>query len=170
MPKNKGKGGKKFRRGKHANETKRPLVLKNEEEDQCYGQVMKILGNGRFEVNCYEKDDNDNFIMKSRLCIIRGSMRKKVWIKMSDIVLVSLRSFQDDRADIMYKYEDYEVSDLLKINHIPNISDINNDNLLFENSGDDTTSFNKNTSYNDIYNSIDNTNIEEESEEDNNSE
>jgi len=35
---------------------------------------------------------------------IRGSMRKKVWVSTGDIVLVSLRDFQDEKCDINHKY------------------------------------------------------------------
>ena len=131
MPKN--KGGKKFRRGKHNNETKRPLILKNENEDQCYGHVIKVLGGGRFTVECYEKPVNI-FIKKERCCLVRGSMRKRVWINVGDIVLVSLRIFQDEKADIMYKYDEYEVPELVNQEHIPNISDFSstaNENVEF---------------------------------------
>ena len=86
MPKNKGKGGKKFRRGKHTNETDRTLLLCDKEENQCYGLVTKTLGNGRFDVNCYEQDENKNFIMTARQCLVRGNMRKKVWVNVNDLV------------------------------------------------------------------------------------
>ena len=39
-------------------------------------------------------------------------MRKKIWISKNDIVLVSLREFQDDKADIIYKYDNSEVRKL----------------------------------------------------------
>ena len=48
MPKNKGKGGKNRKRGKNENEEeKRELVYK--EDGQEYGQVFRMLGNGRLE-------------------------------------------------------------------------------------------------------------------------
>jgi len=37
-------------------------------------------------------------------------MRKKVWINQGDIVLLSLRDFQDDKADVIVKYTPDEVS------------------------------------------------------------
>ena len=42
MPKNKGRGGKNFRRGKNENETKRELIFI--EEDTEYAKVLKMLG------------------------------------------------------------------------------------------------------------------------------
>ena len=47
MPKNKGKGGKKFKRGKHENISKREMIFKEENEGQAYAVVDKMLGNGR---------------------------------------------------------------------------------------------------------------------------
>jgi len=155
MPKNKGKGGKKFRRGKHDNENKRQLVLCNHLDNQCYGMVTKVLGSGRFNVNCYKLDDdiikkikelmdsknpNDKyrisslekrFVMKSRICHVRGNMRKRVWINLNDLVLVSLRDFQDDKADIMYKYESYEINDLKNNNDLPDLIELSEENIAF---------------------------------------
>jgi len=96
MPKNKGKGGKNRKRGKNVNvdEEKRELVLK--EEGQEYAQVLRMLGNGRLEAQCFDG--------KTRLCHIRGNMRKKVWVTPGDIVLIGLREFQDAKADVILKY------------------------------------------------------------------
>ncbi|KAI8051502.1 hypothetical protein BDF22DRAFT_777095 [Syncephalis plumigaleata] len=92
MPKNKGKGGKNRRRGKNENDgEKRELILK--EEGQEYAQVVKMLGNGRLEAQCFDGE--------KRLAHIRGKLRKKVWINQGDIILLSLREFQDNKADVM---------------------------------------------------------------------
>jgi initiation factor 1A len=39
----------------------------------AYGQVLRMLGNGRVEAFCF----NDG---QKRICHIRGKMRKKVWV------------------------------------------------------------------------------------------
>ena len=46
-------------------------------------------------------------------------MRKKVWIKINDVVLVSLREFEQGKADIIYKFEIPEINYLKKENEIP---------------------------------------------------
>ncbi|KAH9083876.1 eukaryotic translation initiation factor 1A [Lactarius deliciosus] len=95
MPKNKGKGGKNRRRGKNENDDdKRELVFR--EDGQEYAQVTKMLGNGRLEALCFDGE--------KRLAHIRGKMRKKVWINQGDIILLSLREFQDGKADVIVKY------------------------------------------------------------------
>ncbi|KAI4308423.1 hypothetical protein L6164_031501 [Bauhinia variegata] len=95
MPKNKGKGGKNRKRGKNeADDEKRELVFK--EDGQEYAQVLRMLGNGRCEATCIDGT--------KRLCHIRGKMHKKVWIAAGDIILVGLRDYQDDKADVILKY------------------------------------------------------------------
>lgn len=109
MPGKGSKGGKNRRRGKNESSTdKRELVFKEEGEGEPpsapnnrhpapdYAQVLKMLGNGRLEAFCFEDGIK-------RLCHIRGKMRKKVWINTGDVVLVSLREYQDERGDVIYK-------------------------------------------------------------------
>jgi len=119
MPKNKGKGGKNRRRGKNENESaKRELDLK--EDGQEYGQVIKLLGNSRLRCHCFDG--------KERLCSIRGKMRKKQWINTNDIVLLGLRDFQDEKADVIQKYNPDEARRLKAQGHIP-------DNINIEDGG-----------------------------------
>ena len=62
-------GGKNRRRGKNENDDdKRELVFR--EDGQEYAQVIKMLGNGRLEAQCFDGE--------KRLAHIRGKMRKKV--------------------------------------------------------------------------------------------
>merc|ERR1712185_502405 len=116
MPKNKGSGGKKVKRGKgDTNNEKRELIFK--EDGQEYGQVQRMLGNGRCEVQCFDGT--------KRLCHIRGKMRKKVWVNQGDIVLVSLRDFQDEKGDIIHKYQADEARNLKTYKELPENFKIN---------------------------------------------
>ncbi len=105
MPKKKSKKNK----GSYVKE-KRELQFK---EDGCeYARVIKMLGNARLTGKCFDG--------KERLCIIRGSMskRRKVWIKVGDIILVGLRDFQDDKCDVLLKYNEDEVKSLIAYGEI----------------------------------------------------
>lgn len=77
-----------------------------------YGYITKKLGDGRFTVFCYDK--------KQRLAIIRGNMRKKVWVNVGDICLLGLREFQDDKCDIMQKFNPDQVTKMLQRKLIDN--------------------------------------------------
>lgn len=78
-----------------------PCFTKHSTRYTEYAQVLKMLGNGRVEAQCFDGT--------KRLAHIRGKMRKKVWINQGDIVLLSLRDFQDDKADVIVKYTPDEV-------------------------------------------------------------
>ncbi|KHJ79044.1 putative translation initiation factor eIF-1A [Oesophagostomum dentatum] len=64
--------------------------LDTKDVGQEYGQVSKMLGNGRVLAFCFDG--------KQRVCHIRGKLRKKVWINTGDIILVGLRDYQDDKV------------------------------------------------------------------------
>jgi len=120
MPKNKGKGGKNRRRGKNENDReKRELIFK--EDGQEYAQVIKMLGNGRLEAQCFDGT--------KRLCHIRGKLRKKVWINQSDIILIGLREYQDHKADVIMKYTADEARNLKTYGELPDTAKINADNF-----------------------------------------
>merc|ERR550539_1865645 len=98
------------RRGtKDGDEVKRELLIK--EDGQEYAQVTKMLGNGRLEAFCFDG--------KQRQCHIRGKMRKKVWVNKEDIILLGLRDFQDNKADVIYKYKPDEIRELKKMKQLP---------------------------------------------------
>ena len=131
MPKNKGKGGKNRRRGKNESElVKRELVFK--EDGQEYAQATKMLGNGRLEAICFDG--------VTRLCHIRGKLRKKVWINQADIVLVGLREFQDAKADVILKYSADEARNLKSYGEFPESVKIN-EAVEFGGEGDDDIEF-----------------------------
>jgi len=105
-------GGNKHKKKKNnpsTTEIERELVFKVESQE--YGQVSRLLGNCRLEIQCFDG--------KTRLGNIRGSMRKKVWIKVNDVVLVSLRDFEDGKCDVIHKYESKEVNRLKMLDEIP---------------------------------------------------
>jgi translation initiation factor 1A len=109
-------GGKNRRRGKNENDNeKRELVFK--EEGQEYAQVVKMLGNGRLEAMCFDGE--------KRLAHIRGKLRKKVWINQGDIILLSLRDYQDEKGDVIMKYTADEARSLKAYGELPEHAKIN---------------------------------------------
>jgi translation initiation factor 1A len=116
------KGGKKHKRGKKDGYETKALRLK--EEGQEYAQITACKGNCRFDVKCFDGKD--------RMAIVCGSMRKRVFVNMKDIVLVSIRDFQDDICDIIEKYQDSQVHQLKSGKHIPDFINIEEDNEFCE--------------------------------------
>lgn len=126
MPKNSGKGGKKHRKHKNQTITKREMIWKD--NNQAYAIVDKMLGNGRVSLSYFTRDEDEHLKKNHALGIIRGTMRrKKIWIKIEDVVLVGLREFEDGKVDILHKYDYDETKSLELIQEIPLIEHTNTD-------------------------------------------
>jgi len=62
------------------------------------GIAVQMMGFDRILVNCQDG--------KERLCRIRGKLKRRVWIRQGDIVLVSPWDFQTDtRGDVIWRYK-----------------------------------------------------------------
>jgi len=108
------KGGNKTKKQKKVNPDKedRKIDLKDVLEFQEYAQVLKVFGNSRYEANCFDG--------KVRLAHARGSLKKKkVFVKLGDVVIVSLREFEDAKCDIIHVYNQKEIKELKKLGEIP---------------------------------------------------
>ena len=125
-------GGKNRRRGKNENDNeKRELTFK--EEGQEYAQVLKMLGNGRLEALCFDGE--------KRLAHIRGKLRKKVWINQGDIILLSLRDYQDEKGDVILKYSADEARSLKAYGELPESAKINETDTYGHEGVDDNVEF-----------------------------
>ena len=79
---------------------------------EVLGVVEKLLGYDRLIVRCVDGH--------TRLCRIRGKMKRKVWIKEGDVVLVSPWDFQSEtRGDVTWRYTYNQVDWLAKNKYIP---------------------------------------------------
>jgi translation initiation factor 1A len=75
------------------------------------GVAIKLLGFDRVLVKCQDG--------KERLCRIRGKMKRRVWIREGDVVLVSPWDFQTDkRGDIFWRYTRAQAEMLRKKGYI----------------------------------------------------
>ena len=121
MPRGAGKGGKTRKKTKNQNFTRRALTLK--EDGQEYALVSKMLGSSRVECVCAD--------LKKRICLIRGKMKNRVWIRAGDLVLISLREdLEDDKGDIILKYTNDEFKDLKKMGELPETLKMDEDAIV----------------------------------------
>ena len=79
---------------------------------QLYGISLAPLGDKRFNIQCQDG--------KTRICRVRGSMgkRKSNRVIAGSHVIISLRDFQDDKGDIIFKLSDDEVRKLKSMGEI----------------------------------------------------
>ncbi|OTA61588.1 nucleic acid-binding protein, partial [Hypoxylon sp. EC38] len=115
------KGGKSRQRGKKemVNQRKhaerRDLLFK--EVSQEYAYIEKSLGTGRFRARPLKTDGSGR--QPVLLGIVRGNMRHKVFVHQNDIVLLTLRDFEDSKADIIHLYTESEVRKLIEYGELP---------------------------------------------------
>ena len=120
MPRGRGRGGRHRKKG--AGTGKRELVYK--EEGQEYGQVSKLLGSGRMEVNCFDG--------KTRLAKVRGKFKRRVWVNVGDIILVNVREFDEGKGDIIHVYYYDEAKALKQVGELPSDTNITENKALEE--------------------------------------
>jgi translation initiation factor 1A len=137
------KGGKAYKKTKHASTENEPFT--EIQKDQMYGRVVRNLGGLNLMVYC-----NDN---KERICHIRGSMRKRVWMNAGDVVIISFRELSSDdsaqRGDIVAKVDpkfyarirkDPDVNERLFIGKESGATNNNDESgFIFANEGEDVS-------------------------------
>lgn len=78
------------------------------EPGQQYARVLAMLGNNRVRARLADASE--------RVCKIRGSMRRRQWVHVGDVVLVALRDgLAGDTADIVFCYQPAEVQRLHRL-------------------------------------------------------
>ena len=106
-------------RRKHGGESSKEIPYKDDSGEQAYARVTKILGNGRVMVKC-----EDNAEWQAR---VRGSMRRRQWVHVGDMVLACKRPFENDgkmtKADIVHVYSADAVSKMTRVGELLKITD-----------------------------------------------
>lgn len=111
------KGGKKFKRGKKNTSEKINMVFA-EDSGEEYAKVIKLLGNGRIQVILKDRTE--------KLCIIPGRFKKKkIRVTIGSVILIAIRDYQPDKADVLFLYNDSQLEILLKSEYIPNFFKLN---------------------------------------------
>ncbi|WP_331235518.1 translation initiation factor eIF-1A [Natronorarus salvus] len=90
------------------NEGRRSLRMP--EEGEVFAEVTDMLGANRVAVRCADGTE--------RTARIPGRMRKRVWIREGDVVLVEPWDWQDEKADVTWRYEKADADQLRREGHI----------------------------------------------------
>jgi translation initiation factor 1A len=79
-----------------------PMVLPGGTDE--VGTVEQMMGFDRLLIRFADG--------RKRVCRIRGKMKKRVWIREGDVVLVSPWDFDPTKGDIFYRYTKDQVREL----------------------------------------------------------
>jgi initiation factor 1A len=107
MPKSNAQGGKKHKRGKKNKlpEDTGTANMPKAGSNQVYGLVKSKLGGKRVLLECTDS--------KTRHGIIPGSMYKRVWLNIGDVVMCTIATIgKTDSCTVNYKYNNKEATAL----------------------------------------------------------
>lgn len=80
--------------------------LPNKRNREIFACAELMMGANHIRVRCFDG--------VTRMGRIKGKIKKKVWIREGDILIVVPWSFQDDKCDIIYRYTGPQVEWLRK--------------------------------------------------------
>ncbi|MEM0117348.1 MAG: translation initiation factor eIF-1A [Conexivisphaerales archaeon] len=90
-------------------EALKELVLP--EKGEILGRVVKLMGSDHIMVQCTDG--------KTRMGRIRGKLKRRIWIREGDVVLVAPWDFNDQRCDILWRYTVAQVDYLRENQYLP---------------------------------------------------
>lgn len=116
------KGAKK--KNKNFQPAKRVLIFKEDMQEYC--KMTKMLGGLHIMVMLPDKSEV--------MAVIPGRFRKRCFMKVGDVLIVSMREYEESKCDVCYKYLEDEVRMLATYNEIPNffLDSFDNSNEDFE--------------------------------------
>lgn len=84
--------------------------LRMPDDGEVFAEVTDMLGANRVSVRCADGVE--------RTARIPGRMQKRVWIRENDLVIVDPWDWQDEKADIVHRYEQSEADQLRNEGHL----------------------------------------------------
>lgn len=80
---------------KNEGDIRKGMIYPN--KNDILGVVVKNYGQTRMNIKCQDGE--------TRICRVRGKMKKRVWVREGDVVLISPWDFQSsEKGDIIFRY------------------------------------------------------------------
>lgn len=83
--------------------------------NEMIGVIVQGLGGNKMDVRCSDG--------KNRNCRVPGKYKRKLWLRPKDVVIVVPWEFDNNKADIIYKYHPNAANQLRKKGLLDKISD-----------------------------------------------
>jgi len=90
--------------------------LPNIKEGEMFGIADQLLGASKIKVMCEDG--------VSRMGRIPGKIKKRMWIREGDLLIISLWDFQPDKCDVRFRYTKTQAVNLSKRGKVPKNLDI----------------------------------------------
>lgn len=94
-----------------ADEENLRVQLPDPKNGELFGRVDRLVGGSRLHVVCEDG--------KGRMGRIRGKLKRRMWMREGDLVICRPWEFQNDKADILYRYTQTQVGYLIRQKILP---------------------------------------------------
>jgi len=92
-----------------------PIRVKLPKEGEVLGILEQRLGASRILIKCLDG--------KSRNCRVPGRLKRKLWLREGDVVLVKPWEFDNDKGDVLFKYNPTAISWLKRKGYLKEVAD-----------------------------------------------
>jgi len=113
-PKTQGKN--KSKRNGNQDDTNIRVTLPYKPKGEMFAVAETFQGGSRLQLIC---EDGER-----RMGRIPGKLRRRMWVRENDLLIVVPWSFQDTKADVKFRYTPTQTSNLKRLGKIPEILDI----------------------------------------------
>ncbi len=89
------------------------VKLPNRKLGDIFGVIEQAMGGGHLKLFC-----QDGSIRMGR---IRGKLKKRMWMREGDLVILRPWEFQDEKADVLYRYTHIQAQNMIRRGLVPKI-------------------------------------------------
>lgn len=100
---------------KNKNENKEIKRVRTPKKGELLGIVEQLLGMRKMYVRCMDG--------KTRLARVPGRLRRSMWVRRGDVVIVEPWEYDDDKADIIFDYKKSQVDYLRRKGLLGNLEE-----------------------------------------------
>lgn len=102
--------------GLESDEAVRRYRMPDTRNREMFAIADQLMGASKIKVMCEDG--------KSRMARIPGKMKRRMWIKPGDLMIIKPWDFQDDKADVCYRYVRTQSVNLSRRKKIPELLDV----------------------------------------------
>lgn len=90
--------------------------LPDKRKNEMFAIAKKLLGGSRLRVVCEDGE--------TRMARIKGKHKRRMWIREGDLLIIQPWDFQDEKADVVYRYVKNQSQYLSRQDMIPSNLDV----------------------------------------------
>lgn len=87
-----------------------PIRVRLPRGQEVIGIIESRLGGNKMRVNCTDG--------KERICRVPGRLRRRLWLRPNDVVIVEPWELDNNKGDVLFKYRPVQISWLRKKGHL----------------------------------------------------